>query len=186
MQWRREERAQRFQPYPKLRKDVVFTAAQRFPNRQNEVTREQQSWPLSNLRTTFVLVGRQRGVGREALIFACMLEAEAIAYIPKSVAKTWSTYLRKGADSSQGKSPTMDTHRDNDGITLLDLCRILENLPEFWKCIDTQIHEQKDDKLIEIKISERRLRRAAELWWQIDGENAWAPSKHPNAETEKY
>ena len=70
MQWRREERAQRFQPYPTLRKDVVFIAAQRFPDLHNQVIREQQSWPLSYLRTAFVLKGRQRGVGREALI--CM------------------------------------------------------------------------------------------------------------------
>jgi hypothetical protein len=80
----------------------------------------------------------------------------------------------------------MGTHFDDRGQTLLDLCRVLEYLPEFLKCVSTQIREQKDDKLVEIKISERKLRRAIDLWWKIDDENAWAPSKHSSAETEKY
>ena len=57
-----------------------------------------------------MLEGRQRGVGREALILACMLEAEAVAFIPKSVTKTWSSYLKKCADGIQDGSSTMGTH----------------------------------------------------------------------------
>ena len=95
MQWRREERAQQFRPYPKMREDVVFIAAQRFPDLHNQVTREQQSWPLSTLRTTFVLEGRQRGVGREALILACMLEAEAVTFIPQKRSQNMGLLFEK-------------------------------------------------------------------------------------------
>jgi len=46
-----------------------------------------------------VLEGKQRGVGREALILACLLEAEAVTFIPKNVAKKLglcSTRKRRG------------------------------------------------------------------------------------------
>jgi hypothetical protein len=38
---------------------------------------------------------------------------------------------------------------------------------------------------MEIKVSERKLRKAIDLWWQIDNENAWTPAKHSSAQTEK-
>ena len=38
---------------------------------------------------------------------------------------------------------------------------------------------------MEIKVSERKLQKAIDLWWQIDNENAWTPAKHSSAQTEK-
>ena len=99
MLWRGEERAQKFQPHPQLRADVEFIAALRFSHAHGQLTLAQQSWPLSTLRTTLVLEGKQRGVGREALILACLLEAEEVTFIPKNVAKNW---IYAGQESARG------------------------------------------------------------------------------------
>ena len=135
--WRQEKRSQWFQPYPMLRNDVVFLATQRYQNLHGQVSPEQQSWPLSALRITFVLEGRERGVGREALILACMLEAEAVTFIPRIVAKTWASCSGKYADNIQVEQSTIDTHFHSGSQTLLDLCRVLQELSEFLKCVNT-------------------------------------------------
>ena len=87
MLWRGQEQAQKYQPHPQLRADVEFIAALRFSHAHGQLTLAQQSWPLTTLRTILVLEGKKRGVGREALILACMLEAEAVTFIPKNVAQ---------------------------------------------------------------------------------------------------
>jgi hypothetical protein len=115
---------------------------------------------------------KKRGVGREALILACMLEAEAMTFIPQNVAKNWNYARQEGAEGDQDE-------------TLLDLCRVLQDLPHFLKCVDPHLRKRQDDNRVEIKVSERKLKKAIDLWLQIDNEDAWVPAKHGNAQTER-
>jgi hypothetical protein len=91
LQWRQKPQAEMFQPHAELRPDLVFLAKLRYQDFHEQLTPEQQSWPMSPLMITFVQHGLRRGVGREALILACLLETEAVTFIPEAVAGAWAT-----------------------------------------------------------------------------------------------
>jgi hypothetical protein len=91
LQWRNKPQARRFQPPPKLRADLSYLAIQRYHDLHEQLPTEQQSWSMSPLRITFVQEGLRRGVGREALILACLLETEAVTFILEIVAEAWVT-----------------------------------------------------------------------------------------------
>jgi hypothetical protein len=123
-----------------------------------------------------------------------LLETEAVTFIPEIVAEAWVT-LRTGSSAAGQVAQSTTDRRDHRGSqTLLDLCGVLEQLPEILKCVFGQMDENATEectrqmqrqrqKLVDAKVSERRLRRAADLWWKIDDEDTWAPSALSSAET---
>jgi hypothetical protein len=165
----------------------MFLATHRYQDLHEQLSPEQQSWPMSPLRIKFVQEGLRRGVGREALILACLLETEAVTFIPEIVAEAWVT-LRKGSSAAGQVLQSTTDRRDHRGSqTLLDLCGVLEQLPKFLKCVFGQMDENATEectrqmqrqrqKLVDVKVSERRLRRAIDLWWKILDKDTWAPS----------
>jgi hypothetical protein len=105
-------------------------------------------------------------------------------------------FKQKSTAAGQDAQSTIDRRDHSGSQTLLDLCRVLEELPKFLECVSEQMGEystggckgqkqQRKPKLVDVKISVRRLNRAADLWWKIDGEDTWAPSALSSAETVK-
>jgi hypothetical protein len=183
-----------FQPHAEVRPDLVFLAKLRYQDLHEQLTPEQQSWPMSPLMITFVQHGLRRGVGREALILACLLETEAVTFIPEAVAGAWTISNRKSSTAGQ-EMQASDDRGDHDRCqTLLDLCRVLEELPTFLDCAFVQMGEdvtgsrtkqkqQRKQKLMDVKVSVNRLNKASPLWWKIDCNNKWPPSTLSKAET---
>jgi hypothetical protein len=142
---------------------------------------------------TFVQEGLRRGVGREALILACLLETEAVSFIPETVAGPWATSKRKSSAAGQEAQSSVDRRDHDRSQTLLDLCRVLEELTTFLNCAFVQMGEdatgrrtkqkqQQKQKLMDVKVSVNRLNKASALWWKIDCNNTWPPSTLSSAD----
>jgi hypothetical protein len=134
---------------------------------------------MSPLLMSCVQQADRRDVGREGLILACLMETEAITFIPEKVAAQCATSDRPSSDTSK-EAQTLDGDHPR---TLLDLCRVLEDLKYFLRCtyadlgVDSaKFRKTRQHKLMDVKISVNRLKKASALWWQIDTNSEWKQS----------
>ena len=133
-----------------------------------------KTWPMSPLLISCVQQAFSREVGREGLILACLMEAEAITFIPEKVAAQWATSDLPSSDTSK----EAQTFHGDHPRTLLDLCRVLEDLKSFLRCAyadlgvdSTEFRKTRQHKLMDVKVSVNKLKKASALWLQIDKNN---------------
>ena len=128
MLWRSSEAAKGLVPHSALRPDLTFLASLRY-GAANATLTDRTSWlPMCPLLAALIERGIRREVGREAIILACMLEAEAATFVPFEVAAAWAR--AKTGDGAGGHVC---------GGLLIQLCYVLEDLEEFLRCVRVQM-----------------------------------------------
>jgi hypothetical protein len=185
IQWRKQVQAQKFQPHSALRPDLVFLAKLRYTDHVEQLEPHLKAWPMSPLMTSFVQQADRRNVGREGLILACLMETEATTFIPETVAAEWATSDRPSSAASQEAQTSAQDHPQ----TLLNLCRVLEDLNSCLECVyaelgvdSTRCRRTRKHKVMDVKLSVDKSQKTIALWWKIDGNNAWTQSKLSSAE----
>ena len=173
MLWKSSEAAKGVVPHRTLRPDLTFLAGLRF-GAANATLAGRTSWlPMCPLLAAFRERGIHREVGREAVILACLLEAEAATFLPSVVAAAWAR-AKTGND--------VGVHVC-DGL-LIQLCNVLEDLEHVLRCVRVQMGTdgQKAGKaakhnLMDVQVSVNRLKKAQSLWWQVDWQHQMRPSQ---------
>ena len=176
----------------------MYLSHLRFSAAQSLISEKNKRLPFSPLYAAFVHEGERQGVGREALSLACLLASDAATFLPQQVATEWAVDC---AQQGSGVLNDCSNHSaagqvGSDAVSaaghvgcdaLVQLCRVLEDLEAFLKSAERQLDSNSNGgsggargHLLRVKVSVRKLRKAARLWWKADPEGVMQKSDLPD------
>ena len=176
----------------------MYLSHLRFSAAQSLISEKNKRLPFSPLYAAFVHEGERQGVGREALSLACLLASDAATFLPQQVATEWAVDC---AQQGSGVLNDCSNHSaagqvGSDAVSaaghvgcdaFVQLCRVLEDLEAFLKSAERQLDSNSNGgsggargHLLRVKVSVRKLRKAARLWWKADPEGVMQKSDLPD------